>query len=96
MCRHPQLDPETVDVGRDLGALPVGPAATVGDVADVEEVEARATIARVNGAPSATITAEIIGDDTGARLARQSPPSSSGSTTAGELPAGVDRRRSAA
>ena len=49
----------------DLNALPVG-ATTVGEVADVEEVEARPTISRVDGAPSATVSADITDEDTGA------------------------------
>jgi HAE1 family hydrophobic/amphiphilic exporter-1 len=51
----------------DLEALPVGAqGATVGDVAEVTEIEARPTITRVDGAPSATISADITDENTGA------------------------------
>ena len=41
-------------------------SAPLGDVADVDVVEVRSTVTRVDGSPAATITAEIITDDTGA------------------------------
>ena len=51
----------------DLRALPVGAGgATIGQIAEVEEIEARPTITRVNGAPSATVSAEITDENTGA------------------------------
>ena len=51
----------------DLRALPIGAqGATVGDIADVEEVDARPTITRVDGAPSATVSADITDENTGA------------------------------
>ena len=56
---------DTATSVEDLEALPVGPT-TVGEVADVEEVEARPTISRVDGAPSATVSADITDEDTGA------------------------------
>ena len=56
---------DTATSVEDLNALPVG-ATTVGEVADVEEVEARPTISRVDGAPSATVSADITDEDTGA------------------------------
>ncbi len=49
-----------------LRTIPVGPGVTVGDVAEVEEVDARPTISRVDAAPSATVTAEITDENTGA------------------------------
>jgi hydrophobic/amphiphilic exporter-1 (mainly G- bacteria), HAE1 family len=51
----------------DLRALPIGAGgATIGDVAEVEEVDARPTITRVDGAPSATVSADITDENTGA------------------------------
>jgi hydrophobic/amphiphilic exporter-1 (mainly G- bacteria), HAE1 family len=51
----------------DIRALPVGAGGmTVGDVAEVSEVEARPTITRVDGAPSATVSADITDENTGA------------------------------
>ena len=60
-----RIDPSTVDSVEELGRLPVGPGATLADVADIEESDVRATISRVNATPSATVSAEITGDDTG-------------------------------
>jgi HAE1 family hydrophobic/amphiphilic exporter-1 len=61
-----RFDPEAITSVETLRALPVGPGVTVGDVADVEEREVRATITRVNAAPSSTVTADIVSEDTGA------------------------------
>jgi multidrug efflux pump subunit AcrB len=61
-----RLDPSAVDSVDALRQLPVGPSATLGDVADVTEEDVRATISRVNGAPSATVSAEVVDEDTGA------------------------------
>jgi HAE1 family hydrophobic/amphiphilic exporter-1 len=63
VLRFPADTATSVD---DLSALPVGPGVIVGDVADVEEVEARPTITRVNGSPSATVSADITDENTGA------------------------------
>jgi HAE1 family hydrophobic/amphiphilic exporter-1 len=73
----------------DLSALPVGPGVTVGDVADVEEVEARPTIARVDGSPSVTITADITDENTGA-VSTAIAAEVQRLDDAGELPAGTD------
>ena len=83
-----QLDPSTIDSVEALGALPVGPGATLADVADIEEVEARATISRVNGTPSATVSAEIIGEDTGGISAAVNAELDE-LEASGDLPAGV-------
>jgi HAE1 family hydrophobic/amphiphilic exporter-1 len=73
----------------DLEALPVGAqGATVGDVAEVSEVEARPTITRVNGEPSATISADITDEDTGA-VGTAVSAEVDRLDEAGELPAGV-------
>jgi len=72
----------------DLEALPVGPGVTVGDVADVEEVEARPTITRVDGSPSATVSADITDENTGAVSAAIAAEVDR-LEEAGELPAGA-------
>ncbi len=83
-----RVDPEAVASVEALASLPVSATATVGDVADVEEREVRGTISRVNGAPSATITGEIIGDDTGA-VSVAVRTELDRLEESGELPAGV-------
>ncbi len=47
-------------VGGTVGTLPLG------QVADVEAVEVRGTVTRVDGSPAATVSADITSDDTGA------------------------------
>ena len=83
-----RVDPEAVASVDALESLPVSPVATVGDVADVEERDARGTISRVNGAPSATITGEIVGDDTGA-VSLEVSSELDRLDSEGELPPGV-------
>ena len=83
-----RVDPEAVASVDALESLPVTPLATVGDVADVEERDARGTISRVNGAPSATITGEIVGDDTGA-VSLEVSSELDRLDSEGELPPGV-------
>ena len=61
-----RLDPEAVDSADALGRLPVGPGVTLADVAEIEEQNVRATISRVGGTPSSTVTGEIVGENTGA------------------------------
>ncbi|HSM38574.1 MAG TPA: efflux RND transporter permease subunit, partial [Candidatus Limnocylindrales bacterium] len=61
-----RFDPAAVTSVAALRALPVGPGVTVGDVATVEQREVRPTITRVNAAPSATVTADITDENTGA------------------------------
>src|SRR5690606_20435776 len=61
-----RLDPESVDSVEALGRLPVGPGVTLADVAEIDEQDVRATISRVGGAPSSTVSGEITGEDTGA------------------------------
>ncbi|HET7520087.1 MAG TPA: efflux RND transporter permease subunit, partial [Candidatus Limnocylindria bacterium] len=61
-----RLDPAAVDSADALRRLPVGPGVVLGDVADVRETDVRATITRVDAAPSSTVSGEIISEDTGA------------------------------
>jgi hydrophobic/amphiphilic exporter-1 (mainly G- bacteria), HAE1 family len=61
-----QLDPDAVDSVEALGRLPVGPGVTLADVAEIDEQNVRATVSRVGGAPSSTVSGEVVGEDTGA------------------------------
>jgi multidrug efflux pump subunit AcrB len=61
-----RLDPATVASVDALGRLPVGSEVTLLDVAGIVERDVRGTVSRVDGAPAATVTGEIIGEDTGA------------------------------
>ena len=61
-----RLDPEAVDSVEALGQLPVGSGVTLADVAEIDEQSVRATVSRVGGAPSSTVSGEVIGEDTGA------------------------------
>lgn len=83
-----RFDPAAIDSSEALAALPVGPGATLGDVADIAEVEVRATISRVNATPSATVSAEITSDDTGGVSAAVNAELDR-LEASGELPAGV-------
>jgi HAE1 family hydrophobic/amphiphilic exporter-1 len=82
------LDAPGLDSASALGALPVAPGVVLSDVATVRTTDVRATISRVDAAPSSTISGEIIGEDTGAISAgvRQRLDDLE---AAGELPAGV-------
>ena len=83
-----RFDPAAIDSSQALAALPVAPGATLGDVADIAEVEVRATISRVNATPSATVSAEITSDDTGGVSAAVNAELDR-LEASGELPAGV-------
>ncbi len=64
-----RLDDEGVDGVEGLRALPVsGTVGTqpLGQVANVEQVEIQGTVTRVDGAPAATVSADITTEDTGA------------------------------
>ncbi len=83
-----RIDPDVVDSVDALRSLPVGAGVTVGDVASVEQREVRPTITRVNAAPSATVSGDIVSDDTGAvSAAVQSELDRLDAS--GQLPAGV-------
>ena len=55
-----------VDALRQMPVSGMAGSAPLGRVADVEVVEVRSTVTRVDGSPAATVTAEIVGEDTGA------------------------------
>jgi hydrophobic/amphiphilic exporter-1 (mainly G- bacteria), HAE1 family len=83
-----RFDPSSVDSAEALAAVPVGQGVTLGDVADIEEREVRATISRVNATPSATVSGEITSDDTGGVSAAVNAELDT-LESSGELPAGV-------
>ena len=85
-----QVDPEAATSVEELGQLPVGTVAKVPleDVATVEQADVQGSITRINEAPSARVTAEILSEDTGAVSA--SVQSSIDALEAdGSIPAGV-------
>jgi hydrophobic/amphiphilic exporter-1 (mainly G- bacteria), HAE1 family len=63
-----QVDPDAATSVEELGQLPVGTVAKVPleDVATVEQADVQGSITRINEAPSARVTAEILSEDTGA------------------------------
>jgi HAE1 family hydrophobic/amphiphilic exporter-1 len=63
-----QVDPEATTSVEELRALPVGTIAKVplGDVASVEQADVQGSITRIDQAPAASVTAEILSEDTGA------------------------------
>ena len=64
-----RVDDAGIDGVESLRQMPVGGAAgmlPLGDVADVEAVEVRGTVTRVDGSPAATVSADITSEDTGA------------------------------
>ena len=63
-----QVDPEAATSVEELGQLPVGTVAKVPleHVATVEQADVQGSITRINEAPAARVTAEILSEDTGA------------------------------
>jgi HAE1 family hydrophobic/amphiphilic exporter-1 len=63
-----QVDPDAATSVEELGQLPVGTVAKVPleDVATVEQADVQGSITRIDEAPSARVTAEILSKDTGA------------------------------
>jgi HAE1 family hydrophobic/amphiphilic exporter-1 len=56
---------DSVEALRQMPVSGMAGSAPLGQVADVDVVEVRSTVTRVDGAPAATVTAEIVTDDTG-------------------------------
>ncbi|HEY6609347.1 MAG TPA: efflux RND transporter permease subunit [Candidatus Limnocylindria bacterium] len=82
------FDASAIDSVDALGRLPVGPGVTLADVADIEETNVRATVSRVNGTPSATVSGELVGEDTGA-ISMEVRAELDRLESEGALPAGV-------
>ena len=64
-----RVDDAGIDGVESLRAMPVGGTVGIrplGEVADVEAVEVRGTVTRVDGSPAATVSADITDEDTGA------------------------------
>jgi HAE1 family hydrophobic/amphiphilic exporter-1 len=64
-----RLDAASLSSVEALRSLPVGPppqSPPLSSIADVERVEVQGRITRIGAAPSATISADVLGEDTGA------------------------------
>ncbi|HSK93177.1 MAG TPA: efflux RND transporter permease subunit [Candidatus Angelobacter sp.] len=83
-----RLDPDAVDSVDALGRLPVGEGVTLLEVAGIEERDVRGTVTRVGGAPAATVSGEVVGEDTGA-ISAAVRSELDRLDAGGELPAGV-------
>ncbi|QIN77348.1 MMPL family transporter [Rubrobacter marinus] len=59
-----QPAPEATDTVDEVRALSLAPGLTVGDVAEVTQVEAPAAKSRVDGEPAVTVNARIVSQDT--------------------------------
>jgi HAE1 family hydrophobic/amphiphilic exporter-1 len=86
-----RLDPDAVASVEDLRELPVGTIAKVplGTIALVEQVDVQGSITRIDGAPSASISAEIASEDTGA-VSESIQAVLDGLVASGAIPAGVN------
>ncbi|MFN8622293.1 MAG: efflux RND transporter permease subunit [Chloroflexota bacterium] len=87
------VDATGVDSVDALKALPVGTARVVplGDVADVQQAESQGSVTRVDGAPAATISATVTGDNQG-QITRETQKVIDSLTASGAIPPGVDVR----
>ncbi|HSL97353.1 MAG TPA: efflux RND transporter permease subunit [Candidatus Deferrimicrobiaceae bacterium] len=85
-----RLDPAAVGSLDDLRALPVGTVAKapLSQVASVEQVDAQGSITRIDGAPAASISAEITDVDTG-EVSAEVQAEIDRLVAAGEIPDGV-------
>jgi HAE1 family hydrophobic/amphiphilic exporter-1 len=85
-----QLDPEATTSLEDLKDLPVGTVAKVPleQVATVEQTDVQGSITRIDQAPAASITAEIVSEDTGAVSAAVQAEIDA-LEASGDIPAGV-------
>jgi HAE1 family hydrophobic/amphiphilic exporter-1 len=88
-----RLDPARVTSVDALKALPVGTGAKVAlsSIADVAEVATQGSITRIDQAPSASITADIMSKDTGG-VSRSAQVAVDSLKAAGSIPTGVDVR----
>ena len=86
-----RLDPGSVASVEALRALPVGTVARVplGSIATVERVTVQGSITRIDGAPSASISAEIASEDTGA-VSESIQAELDALDASGAIPAGVN------
>ena len=90
-----RADPNVITSVTALRMIPVGtvPGVTLGQVADVEQVDVQGSITRIDGAPAAQITAEITSPDTG-KVSQQIGATIDELDAGGQLPSGVDVRLS--
>ncbi len=85
-----RVDPSTATSVDGLKAMPVGTVAQapLGTVADVSQVESQGSVTRVDGAPAATISGDIVTNDEGA-VTRSVKAQISDLEASGAIPAGV-------
>jgi HAE1 family hydrophobic/amphiphilic exporter-1 len=88
-----QVDPTAISSVEGLARVPVGTTsrAPLGTVAEVRQVDALGSITRIDGAPAASISAEITSKDTGA-VSEAVQQSIDDLVAAGEVPPTVDVR----
>jgi hydrophobic/amphiphilic exporter-1 (mainly G- bacteria), HAE1 family len=88
-----QVNPTAIASVEGLAQVPVGTTsrAPLGRVADVRQVDALGSITRIDGAPAASITAEITSKNTGA-VSRDVQQTIDGLVAAGQIPPAVDVR----
>jgi len=87
-----RVDDAGVDGVEGLRQMPVGGSVGIqplGEVAEVEAVEVRGTVTRVDGSPAATVSADITSEDTGA-VSAEAQERVDALAEAGEIPDGVE------
>jgi HAE1 family hydrophobic/amphiphilic exporter-1 len=87
-----RVSDEGVDGVEGLRALPVSGLAgssTLGQVADVEQVEVRGSVTRVDGSPAATVSADVLSQDL-AGVSQEAASRIDELEEAGEIPASVE------
>jgi HAE1 family hydrophobic/amphiphilic exporter-1 len=86
-----RVDDAGVDGVEGLEALPIsGPAGVrpLGDLADVESVEVRGSVTRVDGSPAATVSGDIVGEDL-TQVSTDAEARIAALREAGQIPEGV-------
>ncbi len=85
-----RVDPSTATSLEGLKAMPVGTARTapLGTVADVTQVTSQGSVTRVDGAPAATVSGDIVTSDEGS-VTRSVTKEIDQLKTAGDIPADV-------
>jgi len=88
-----RIDASSVDSVEALKLLPVGTTRQMplGQIADVQQVEAQGSVTRVDGAPAATIKATVTSDDQGG-VSREAKKVIDGLEADGQIPPGVNVR----
>ena len=87
-----RVSDDGVDGVEGLRAMPVSGMAgtsTLGEVADVEQVEVRGSVTRVDGSPAATVSADVLSQDL-AGVSQEAAARVDELEEAGEIPASVE------